>query len=188
MSYTVNFDRSREKWVRLVSPLGDRVWRWDLPVDATTNSSSVDPESDYPLVYGEFLEIDNDGNAVRGADPTGSEAAETVDLADTSVVNKNASYMMFAEKGRTDLQMRGGVPLLMLGAYVMETKLFHSTSAFAVDDELYVGNVDIGLTYYPRGLCPLSLTGNPGTAPVIGRVIKTPANNGGWLRFVWTLT
>lgn len=188
MSYTINTSRSREKWVRQVSPIGDRIWRWDLPVDPTTNSSSVDPDSAYPLIYGEFLEIDASGNAVRGAAPT---AAESVNLAAATVVNLNAAYMMFAEQGRTDLQVRKGVPLLALGSYIMETKLFHSTSAFAVDDELYVGNVDhpdgAGL-YRVRGLCPLSLTGNPGTTPSIGRVIKCPADNGGWLRFLWNLT
>jgi len=188
MSYTINTDRNREKWVRQVSPIGDRIWRWDLPVDATVNSSSVDPESAYPLIYGEFLQINAAGDAVRGADPT---TAECVNLAAADVVDLNAAYMMFAEQGRTDLQVRGGVPLLTLGSYIMETKLFHSTSAFAVDDDLYVGNVahpNGGGVYQVRGLVPLSLGGNPGTTPSIGRVIKTPATNGGWLQFLWNLT
>lgn len=179
MAYPINFDRGSTQYVRLLSSL-DPVWRWDHEVDpsAAGHYSSVDPQAEYPLLMGEFLRLKPDGKAMRHIDPSAAETANLDDCPEVPV------YMMFAEKGRTDLQVARRVPLMFLGAYVAETKLIHSTCAFVLGEELYVGNVKpAGFTHCVQGLIGKSLAAGSCTFP-IGRVLKLPADNGGWLRFV----
>lgn len=145
---------------RLISPV-EKIERRDFPV---ADRSILNPNGANPLLDGEFMELDATApnKVIRAA-------------------GLKLSWAVFAERGRSDTQATGKVPLLYIGAYEADT-LIMSDAGLGHGDPLMVDDVTIGV------LTKSGLKKHGGGADlVIGYVLRTPAQNGGKLRFMWTL-
>lgn len=145
---------------RLHSPV-EKVERRDFPV---ADRSILNPNGANPLLDGEFMELD-------ATTPTKVIRAGGDKLC----------WAVFAERGRSDTQAVGKVPLLYMGAYEADTLIMDST-AMTHGAALMVDDVTIA-TLTKSGL---KLHGG-GSELVIGYVMRLPAQNGQKLRFMWTL-
>lgn len=145
---------------RLHSPV-ERLERRDFPV---ADRSILNPNGANPLLDGEFMEHD-------ATTPTKVIRAAGVKM----------SFAVFAERGRSDTQAIGKVPLLYMGSYEADTLIMDST-AMAHGDPLMVDDVTID-TLTKSGLKKWA---GPGPL-VVGYVLKLPSQNGQKLRFMWTL-
>ena len=145
---------------RLHSPV-EKVERRDFPV---ADRGILNPNGANPLLDGEFMELDatNPKKVIRA---TGNKL----------------SWAVFAEKGRTDTQAVGKVPLLYMGAYEADTLIMDAT-AMAHGDPLMVDDVTIA-TLTKSGL----KKHGGGAELVVGYVLRLPSQNGNKLRFMWTL-
>ena len=141
------------------------------------DAALADPNGANPLVDGEWLIIDANYRAAVAADRSaaGNLATQT-------------SYCLFAESGRYDIQSQAQrkVPLLWLGDFEADTRIFDASAALGggaaittVGQPLKVATVDLG------GLIKLGLVGAVAGdgEPIVARVTRLPANNGGRLRF-----
>lgn len=128
---------------------------------------SIDPNAANPIIQGEFLEKVggvSDDTATRGAGTPGTVPA----------------WAVFTERGRTDTQALGKVSLLYGGFYEADTDVMAATG-ITLGETLEVSNVTVGgLTR--RGLVQFT------SGRVIGFCTRLPADNGGLLRFAWTLS
>jgi hypothetical protein len=146
--------------LRLVTPV-ERVDRKDLVL---ADRALASPSNANPLLDGEFLEYDANKKAVRAG-------------------GNILCWAVWAERGRTDVQALGRVPVLYMGTYEADTLIFDGT-ALAHGDPLMVDNVTIslltksGLKKHPLGAA---------TELIVGYVTRLPAVNGGKLRFMQTL-
>lgn len=122
--------------------------------------SIVNPNSQNPLLLGEFLELDTTYRGVRG---TGTTTAP--------------SFAVFGERGRTDMQALTKAPLLYIGGYEAQTKVMDATG-LAVGSALMVDDVTFG-SLTRRGLKLVTASNY-----IVGRVTRLPANNNGYLRFI----
>lgn len=144
---------------RLVTPV-EWVYRRDLPLEDRT---LVNPNGSNPLLDGEWLMYNTSKHAIRS---------------DGSAL----SWVVFGERGRTDVQALGKVPVLYMGRYEADTLVFDTAgglalgSALMVDDVTYSGGTKSGLKLKAGG----DLT--------IGYVTRMPSTNGLKLRFFNTLT
>lgn len=138
----------------------------------------IDPLGSNPLIDGEWFNIDSNYKAVPAADRT-----------TTGALASQTSYLVFAEQGRWDIQAmsRKGVPLLFIGGYEGDTRIFDASVALGggaaitfVGQPLKVATILLG-SYKKLGL--VGAVAGDGE-PIVGRVTKLPANNGGKLRFV----
>jgi hypothetical protein len=139
----------------------EKVERRDFPV---SDRSILNPNGANPLLDGEFMEHDaaNSKKVIRAA-------------------GLKLSFAVFAERGRSDTQAIGKVPLLYMGAYEADTLIMDAT-AMAHGDPLMVNDVTIA-TLTKSGL----KKHGGGAELVVGYVLRLPANNGQKLRFMWTL-
>lgn len=144
--------------LRLVTPV-ERVDRKDLVLADRTLAS---PSNANPLLDGEFLEYDGNKKAIRAGGDI-------------------LSWAVWAERGRTDVQALGRVPVLYMGTYEADTLIFDG-AALTHGAALMVDNVTID-TLTKSGL---RLHGG-GAELVIGYVTRLPAINGNRLRFMQTL-
>jgi hypothetical protein len=97
--------------------------RRDFPM---ANVSLLNPDYSNPLLDGEWLELDSDGNLARGAS------------------NGNlAVFPVFTERGRTDTQAIGKACVIFLQQFEAETAIVNTTG-LSVGDRLMVGDVTIG--------------------------------------------
>lgn len=145
---------------RLHSPV-EKVERRDFPV---ADRSILNPNGANPLLDGEFMELD-------ATTPTKVIRAGGLKL----------SWAVFAERGRSDTQAVGKVPLLYMGAYEADTLIMDATG-LAHGDPLMVDDVTIA-TLTKSGL----KKHGGGADLVVGYVLRLPAQNGNKLRFMWTL-
>jgi hypothetical protein len=145
---------------RLHSPV-EKVERRDFPV---ADRSILNPNGANPLLDGEFMELD-------ATTPTKVIRAAGLKL----------SWAVFAERGRSDTQAVGKVPLLYLGAYEADT-LIMSSAGLGHGDPLMVDDVTIGV------LTKSGLKKHGGGADlIVGYCLRLPSQNGNKLRFMWTL-
>jgi hypothetical protein len=145
---------------RLHSPV-EKVERRDFPV---ADRSILNPNGANPLLDGEFMEHD-------ATTPTKVIRAGGLKL----------SFAVFAERGRSDTQAIGKVPLLYMGAYEADTLIMDAT-ALAHGDPLMVDDVTIAT------LTKSGLKKHGGGADLtVGYVLRLPSQNGNKLRFMWTL-
>ena len=144
---------------RLHSPV-EKVERRDFPV---ADRSILNPNGSNPLLDGEFMELDatTPSKVIRAG-------------------GAKLSWAVFAERGRSDTQAIGKVPLLYMGAYEADT-LIMSAAGLNHGDPLMVGDVTIS-TLTKSGLLLYT-----GLDLVVGYVLRLPAQNGNKLRFMWTL-
>lgn len=145
---------------RLHSPV-EKVERRDFPV---ADRSILNPNGANPLLDGEFMEHDatTPTKVIRGA-------------------GLKLSFAVFAERGRSDTQSIGKVPLLYMGAYEADTLIMDDT-ALAHGDPLMVNDVTIA-TLTKSGL----KKHGGGSELTVGYVLRLPSQNGQKLRFMWTL-
>jgi hypothetical protein len=120
----------------------------------------TNPNSANPLVLGEFLELNSSYQMVRG----------TVNGATVP------AFAVFGERGRTDVQSLKKAPMLYLGPYEAQTKVYDSAGltlgcALMVNDVTYGGLVRRGLKLHAGG------------AKIVGYCTRLPANNNNYLRF-----
>ena len=134
------------------------ILRRDFPV---ADRTLVNPNNANPLMDGEFMNLDASYKLIRGVDDSFGMA-------------------LFVERGRMDVQAIGKVTVLMGGAYEADTRVFTSTS-ITLGCKLEIGasvTVDAltktGLVIFAAG-------------EVVGYCTRTPATNGGKLRFFQTM-
>lgn len=143
---------------RLVTPI-EWVYRRDLTL---ADRTLVNPNGSNPLLDGEWLQYDTAKKAIRSGGLT-------------------LSWVVFAERGRTDVQALGKVPVLYIGKYEADTLIFDSAS-LAHGSPLMVADV----TYDTQTRSGLKL--QAASALTIGYVTRMPSINGQKLRFFNTLT
>ena len=133
------------------------------------DATLLDPSGADPLVLGEWLELlpTGGGKMIRGA----SGAAGSL----------VPSFPVFSERGRYETQALGKVPMLYMGAFEADTKIFDATGIVTVGQPLMVADTGVGAQ---RGL---KLHTGAGVL-VVGYVTRLPTNNNGFLRFIRTLT
>jgi len=141
------------------------------------DGSLVNPLNAVALVDGEWMTTDASDKAVR-ASAVGTPGNPATVM----------SFVLFAERGRTDIQARAerGVPLIMFGEWEADTRIFDATVVIAGGaaitfqwQPVKVATITIGSRNYS------GLVGHGGaadTAPIAAYVSKLPAANGGKLR------
>jgi hypothetical protein len=142
----------------------------------------ADPMNAVALVDGEWMVINNSYQIERATSIVGANG-------DVPAVAQT-SYVLFAERGRTDVRAMGvpKMPLLFMGPFEGDTRIFDSTQSAATDgapityvgQPLQVATITIGTRKY-TGLVGRTATG---TTAIVGRVTRLPSNNSGKLRFV----
>lgn len=146
---------------------------------ALNDPTLADPLNAVALVDGEWMVINNVYKIVRATNiaSVGDPALQT-------------GYVLFAEKGRYDVQAlaQRKMPIIFLGDYEADTRIFNASAVVgsgaaitAAGQPLKVATITIGSRNYT------GLVGHGGAAdahPIVGRVTRLPANNGGKLRFV----
>ena len=116
----------------------------------------IDPTNANPLMDGEFMNIDANYKIIRG-------------------INQSVGYALFAERGRYDVQTIGKSPILFMGGYEANTRVFTPGGithgcALEISAAVSLDGTKSGLKVWAAG-------------PIIGYVTRLPANNGGRLRF-----
>lgn len=145
---------------------------------ALADKTLSDPLNAVALVDGEWMVIDSAYKIVR--------ATNISSVGDPAT---QRSYVLISERGRYDVRAmaQGKMPILFMGEYEADTRIFdatatpHSGAAITfVGQGLKVATITIGSRNY-TGLVGL---GTSDTDPVVGRVTRLPASNGGKLRFI----
>lgn len=163
-------------------PLSDilATQRRDFPL---ADPSLAEPLNAVALVDGEWMVIDSAYKIVRAA------AIGTPD--DPAL---QTAYVLFAERGRYDVQAQAQtkMPIVWMGEYVADTRIFDASAVVGsgaaittAGQPLKVATVTIGTRNY------VGLVGHGGAAdahPIVGRVTRLPANNGGKLGFMKAAT
>lgn len=137
----------------------------------------ADPLNTTAFVDGEWFIINATGKAARATaiNAAGNVATQT-------------SYPIFAERGRSDVlaMSERKVPLVFLGDSEWDTRIFDAAAAVsggaaitAVGQPLKVASIDIG----GKIVCGLVGAVAGDAEPIVGRVTRLPATNGGKLRF-----
>lgn len=138
----------------------------------------ADPLNASAFVDGEWFIVDATGKAARAAAIGGAGNVAT-----------QTSYPIFAERGRSDVLAMSGrkVPLIFIGRFEANTRIFDAAATFsggaaisAVGQPLKVASISIGGKIVTGLVGAVAGDGEP----IVGRVTKLPATNGGWLRFV----
>jgi len=118
----------------------------------------LNPNNANPLYDGEWLQLDTNYKAARGADGSGVHEAIV------------PSWQLFAERGRYDTQSIQKAPLLFIGGYEAETSIYLVTG-LSIGDPLVVQDVTIdGVT--KRGLAKLPV--GSGEHMIVGYVTRLP--------------
>jgi hypothetical protein len=159
-------------------PLSDilHTQRRDYPL---ADPNLADPLNSLALIDGEWLVLNADFKLVRAADiaAAGNLAAST-------------SWVNFMERGRYDRRALSQTKntIIQLGDYIADTRIYDASATYGgagvvidtVMQPLKVASIDIG------GKIVCGLVGHGGAAdtdPIVGRVLRLPANNGGKLMF-----
>lgn len=135
------------------------------------------------LVDGEYMVLDNAYKLVRATviGSPGNLAAQS-------------AYVLFAERGRYDVQAMAEtkMPVLWIGDFESDTRIYDATAAFGsgaaityAGQPLKVATITLGSRNYS------GLVGHGGSGdsdPIVGRVTRLPASNGGKLRYIRAAT
>ncbi len=146
---------------------------------ALNDPTLANPLNAVALVDGEWMVINSSYKIVR--------ATAIASVGDPAL---QTSYPLIAERGRYDVQANSQrkMPIIFMGDYEADTRIFDAAVSIgsgapitAAGQPLKVATITIGTRNYT------GLVGHGGTAdnnPIVGRVTRLPANNGGKLRFV----
>lgn len=146
---------------------------------ALEDKTLAQPLNAIALVDGEWMVINNSYKIQRASNVAvvGDPATQT-------------SYVLFAERGRYDVQALAvtKMPIVFMGFYEADSRIFDAAAVVgagaaitAAGQPLKVATITIGTRNYS------GLVGHGGAAdsdPIVGRVTRLPASNGGKLRFV----
>lgn len=146
---------------RLITPLS-MVHREDFPL---TDEGLFDPTNANPLMMGEWLEFTSGSSEKKMARATNATVP---------------TFACFGEKGRTDMQAAKKAPLLYMGPYIAESKIIDPAGSWTHGCKLKAATV----VY--ESLNRAGLKVDDGKF-VVGYCLRTPTNNGGWLRFIRTV-
>jgi len=145
---------------------------------ALADPTLANPLNALALIDGEWMKVNDDGVKIARA----SNVAVVGNLA------TRLSYPLWSERGRTDVQAMSGrkTPLIYMGDWEYDTRIFDATVALGggaaitfVGQGLKVATITIGA----RNVT--GVVGHGGAAdtdPVVARVTKLAATNGGKLR------
>lgn len=145
---------------------------------ALADKTIAEPLNTTALVDGEWFVIDTNYKAVRAASVAGAGNVAT-----------QTSYVCFAERGRSDVLASAArkIPLVLMGDYEADTRIFDASVALSggaaittVGQPLKVASISIG----GKIVCGLVGAVAGDAEPIVGRVTRLPANNGGKLRFI----
>jgi hypothetical protein len=142
------------------------------------DAALADPFNAVALTDGEWLRIDDNYQLVRASDvgSLGDLAAQT-------------SYVLFAERGRSDVRAQASVkmPVVFMGDYEADTRIFDAAVALG-------GGAAITFAGQPLKVATIAINGRNYSGlvgavagdgePIVGRVTRLPATNGGKLRYV----
>jgi len=146
---------------------------------ALADKDLCDPQNAVALVDGEYTVINDSYKLVRATNIAAVGNAAT-----------QHSYPLFAERGRTDIRAMADkkMPIIFMGDFEADTRIFNAAvvvgSGAAITfagQPLKVATITIGSRNYS------GLVGHGGAAdasPIVGRVTRLPAVNGGKLRYV----
>ncbi len=144
---------------------------------ALADKTIADPLNTTAFVDGEWFILDSTSKAARATaiNAAGNLATQT-------------SYVLFAERGRSDVLAMSGrkVPLIVMGDYEADTRIFDASVALsggaaitAVGQPLKVASISIG----GKIVCGLVGAAAGDGEPIVGRVTRLPSANGGKLRY-----
>lgn len=145
---------------------------------ALADKTIAEPLNTTALVDGEWFTINTAYQAVRAASVAGAGNLAT-----------QTSYPVFAERGRSDVlaQSQRKIPLIFMGDFEADTRIFDAAVALSggaaitfVGQPLKVASISIG----GKIVCGLVGAVAADGEPIVGRVTRLPANNGGKLRFI----
>lgn len=145
---------------------------------ALADRTIAEPLNTTAFVDGEWFIIDSAYKAARAASIAGAGNVAT-----------QTSYVVFMERGRTDVLASSGrkIALILMGDYEADTRIFDAAAAFSggaaittVGQPLKVASISIG----GKIVCGLVGAVAADGEPIVGRVTRLPANNGGKLRFI----
>lgn len=146
---------------------------------ALNDPALANPLNAVALVDGEWMVLNDSYKLVRASTigSVGNAATQT-------------SYPLIAERGRYDVQAlaQRKMPIIFLGDFEADTRIFDAAATVGsgaaitfAGQPLKVATITIGSRNYS------GLVGHGGAAdtqPIVGRVTRLPAVNGGKLRFV----
>lgn len=150
------------------------LWRRDLPLQ---DPGLALPDNAVALTDGEWVTLNTAEKLVRAADVATPGTLATV-----------RSFPVFQERGRSDRLGMGEKKTthFFRGEWLADTRIYDASAALgsgaaitAVLQPLKVATITIGTRNF------VGLVGHGGSAdvsPVVGYVVKLPANNGGKLR------
>ena len=151
------------------------VQRRDFPF---ADPSLANPLNAVAIVDGEWISVDANGLAVRAT--TIGTPGDTAD---------QQAYVVWAERGRSDVQTIRKIPTLYGGWYEADTRIFDAAAAVGggaaittMGQALKVATITLSGPLGGRNYS--GLVGAAMNDPlVVGYVSKLPSTNGGWLRF-----
>lgn len=138
----------------------------------------ADPLNTTAFVDGEWFVLDTNRKAARAAAIGGAGNVAT-----------QTSYPIWAERGRSDVLANADrkVPLIFMGVFEADTRIFDAAlvasggaAITTVGQPLKVSSISIG----GKIVCGLIGAVAADGEPIVGRVTRLPANNGGKLRFI----
>lgn len=145
---------------------------------ALADRTLAEPLNAAHLLDGEWFTIDTNYKAARACSVAGAGNVAT-----------QTSYLCWSERGRTDVlaSAQRKIPLILMGEYEADTRLFDASVALSggaaittVGQPLKVGSISIGGKIVTGLVGAVAGDGEP----IVGRVTRLPANNGGKLRFI----
>lgn len=145
---------------------------------ALATKTLSDPLNAVSLVDGEWMVIDD-----------AYKIARATDIAALNALATQTSYPLFAERGRYDVRAQADtkMPIIFMGELEADTRIFDAAAAIGggaaitfAGQPLKVATISIGTRYY----CGLVGAVAGDGEPIVGRVTRLPAANGGKLRFI----
>jgi len=145
---------------------------------ALADKTIADPLNATAFVDGEYFIINSSYQAARAASVAGNGNFPT-----------QTSYPVFMERGRSDVLASAArkIALIFLGDWEADTRIFDATAVVSggaaitfVGQPLKVASLTIG----SKIVCGLVGAVAGDGEPIVGRVTRLPANNGGKLRYV----
>ena len=144
---------------------------------ALADKTLAEPLNSTHLLDGEWFVIDSNYKAARACSVSAEDNLATL-----------PSFVVWSERGRTDVlaSSQRKLPLLWLGDFEADTRLFNASKALSggaaittVGQPLKVASITIG----GKIVCGLVGAVVGDGEPIVGRVTRLPASNGGKLRF-----
>lgn len=145
---------------------------------ALADKTIAEPLNATALVDGEWFILNTAYQAVRAASVAGAGNFPT-----------QTSYPAFCERGRSDIlaMSQRKIPLIFMGDFEADTRIFDAALVVSggaaitfVGQPLKVASISIG----GKIVCGLVGAVAADGEPIVGRVTRLPANNGGKLRFI----